>query len=363
MTGVSAGTSVISYTVTSGLCSTTVTATVTVDAPFLVAPITGTLDVCEDATSTLSDLTPLGTWSSSDPLIASISAGGVVTGNLAGTCLITYSVTSGVCTSDVTATFTVYAKPILASITGIDKICEGSSTLLENATLGGVWISNSLSVATITAGGEVTGLLAGTSVIDYQLTILGCVNTESILLTVNAIPNEPVNSGDVNYCSESPFSDMTAAPSLGGTLKWYSDAATLLEIGQGNTFMPLNIIGVSDYYIVETANGCVGLPSHISVHVTNCGVEIFTAITPDNDGMNDKWIIEQIDSKFPNNVVLIYNRWGELIFESPKGKYETNPWDGTYKGKLLPVDSYFYMIEFNDEVTETVKGNVSILVK
>jgi gliding motility-associated-like protein len=38
------------------------------------------------------------------------------------------------------------------------------------------------------------------------------------------------------------------------------------------------------------------------------------------------------------------------------------PWDGTYNGKALPVDSYFYMIEYNDDYTTGSKGNVSIII-
>ena len=42
----------------------------------------------------------------------------------------------------------------------------------------------------------------------------------------------------------------------------------------------------------------------------------------------------------------IYNRWGEQLFRSVG--YHV-PWDGKYGGGLVPVGTYYYAIELNDE--------------
>ncbi|GAG95966.1 unnamed protein product, partial [marine sediment metagenome] len=47
-----------------------------------------------------------------------------------------------------------------------------------------------------------------------------------------------------------------------------------------------------------------------------------------------------------------------LVFRSDKGY--TMPWDGTYKGRMLPVDSYHYVINLNDG-SKPVVGNVTIV--
>jgi gliding motility-associated-like protein len=44
--------------------------------------------------------------------------------------------------------------------------------------------------------------------------------------------------------------------------------------------------------------------------------------------------------------VTIYNRWGQLIWKSARG-YPV-PWDGTYKGQQLPMDSYHYVIDLHN---------------
>ncbi|ELR73782.1 hypothetical protein C900_01392 [Fulvivirga imtechensis AK7] len=84
---------------------------------------------------------------------------------------------------------------------------------------------------------------------------------------------------------------------------------------------------------------------------------IYTGFTPDGDGANDTWEIDNI-SGHPNIEVRIYNRNGQEIFKSIG--YE-KPWDGTFNGRGLPVDTYFYVIKLNDSAGRTFKGTVMIL--
>lgn len=90
-------------------------------------------------------------------------------------------------------------------------------------------------------------------------------------------------------------------------------------------------------------------------------VIIPTAFTPNNDLVNDYWEILNLDEQYPNNIVQVFNRWGNLIYQSGKGDYSSNPWDGTYRGELLPVASYYFIIQLNDEVSEDLMGNISVI--
>ncbi len=82
---------------------------------------------------------------------------------------------------------------------------------------------------------------------------------------------------------------------------------------------------------------------------------INTAFSPNGDGINDTWTIKQLES-LPNVRVGIFNREGKQVFESIG--YE-EPWDGTFRGKKLPVDTYYYVIDINDG--EKLRGYVFIL--
>ena len=79
----------------------------------------------------------------------------------------------------------------------------------------------------------------------------------------------------------------------------------------------------------------------------NCMV-VFNEISPNGDGVNDFFVVSCLD-QFPNNVVRIYNRWGNIVFE--KENYD-NSFVGRSNGRanfqedeLLPVGTYYYTID------------------
>jgi len=163
--------------------------------PAAPAAITGTPTVCVGLTTQLSDITSGGTWTSASTGVATISSTGLVTGIVAGTSLITYTVTNAKgCISTATQTVTVNAlPPAPAAITGTATVCIGSTTQLSDATAGGTWSSASTTMATINASGLVTGLAAGTSVITYSVTnASGCINSTVQTVTITPTVGAPI---------------------------------------------------------------------------------------------------------------------------------------------------------------------------
>jgi hypothetical protein len=159
--------------------------------------ITGVTNICgAGTTTTLSDITPGGIWSSAGTGTVTVGSGsGIVTGVSLGTAVISYANPSTSCNS--TIAITVNSLP--SAISGTFSVCEGSSTTLSDATSGGTWSSGGISIATIGSGtGVTTGIASGTAVISYTLLSL-CFSTVS--LTVNPLPAITA----------------TATPSCGGT--------------------------------------------------------------------------------------------------------------------------------------------------
>jgi uncharacterized protein YjdB len=175
ITGITAGTANITYTPATGCITTT-----TVSVNTTPAAITGTLAICQDATTTLASTTPAGTWTSTTPTVATIDASGLAIGIAAGTSDISYTLTTGCF-----ATATITINPLPAAITGTMTVCQGSNTTLSNASAGGIWASSAPTVASIDVSGIVTGIAAGTSSITYTLGT-GCIATATV--TVNQLP-------------------------------------------------------------------------------------------------------------------------------------------------------------------------------
>jgi gliding motility-associated-like protein len=80
-------------------------------------------------------------------------------------------------------------------------------------------------------------------------------------------------------------------------------------------------------------------------------------VTPNGDGVNDRWVIPNIDM-YPENEVMVYDKAGRAVFA--KRGYN-NEWDGTVNGKLLKEDAYFYVIKFNKDGALPIRGYVSIV--
>ncbi|MDZ7897012.1 MAG: gliding motility-associated C-terminal domain-containing protein [Arcicella sp.] len=80
-----------------------------------------------------------------------------------------------------------------------------------------------------------------------------------------------------------------------------------------------------------------------------------TAFSPNGDGTNDVWELSTLAGN-GDLIVEIYNRWGEVVFYS-KGYSE--PWDGTYKGSLVPEGTYAYMIRADGD--KVFQGTVLVV--
>jgi gliding motility-associated-like protein len=111
------------------------------------------------------------------------------------------------------------------------------------------------------------------------------------------------------------------------------------------------------FQVAGTVGEC-RLLSEVIVTVTD-PISIYSAISPNGDGINDTWKIKDIEF-FEGCQVEVFDRWGQSVFKSVG--YE-RPWDGTFKGRYLPMGPYYYVIELNslDVTIPPFTGVVSIV--
>lgn len=94
------------------------------------------------------------------------------------------------------------------------------------------------------------------------------------------------------------------------------------------------------YYVTITSDeGCI-LSDGIAVNVLE-KPEIPNTFTPNGDGINDVWQIRYLDS-YPGVTVNIYNRYGIRVYGSVG---YLQPWNAILNGQLLPVGTYYYVID------------------
>ena len=134
-------------------------------------------------------------------------------------------------------------------------------------------------------------------------------------------------------------------------------------------FTPLNLANGS--YIVRYETNDPDCPRVFEVTipvdkgvctVENCvTLNIYNAVTPNGDTMNDSFVIENITNLdcYPENTVEIFNRWGVKVFDTTNYDNSTRVFTGVSEGRStvnqsaeLPTGTYFYILKY-----KTIEGN------
>lgn len=108
-------------------------------------------------------------------------------------------------------------------------------------------------------------------------------------------------------------------------------------------------------YVID-GNSCISDTIDVTLMQGETVIVIYSAFSPNDDGINDVWNIGLIDL-YPDCTVDIFNSWGKKVFTS---KGYASPWDGTYNNKDLPAGTYYYVIDLGDGL-DPLSGHVSIV--
>ena len=119
----------------------------------------------------------------------------------------------------------------------------------------------------------------------------------------------------------------------------------------------------TQYFSLSIYDGC-NQEIHDSVLVWNqCPIENINVFTPNNDGINDFFVPVNLDN-YPNPSVLVYNRWGKLVYANENYQYD---WDGTHfkSGNELNDGLYYYIVDPKsnkyDYATNLINGYVHLI--
>lgn len=186
----------------------------------------------------------------------------------------------------------------------------------------------------------------------YSINSFGC-NSDTVSKPYNVYPYPVVDAGPDKFVLEG--GQTVIQPIVSGndlqylwTPNMYLNSYTV----QAPTCKPL--LDITYTLSVTARGGCIA-SDKVFIKVLPMP-KIPNTFSPNNDGINDKWDIQYLDT-YPNCRVQVFTRTGQLVFES-RGYRE--PWDGTMKGKSLPVDTYYYVIE-PESGREPVTGYVTII--
>ena len=113
----------------------------------------------------------------------------------------------------------------------------------------------------------------------------------------------------------------------------------------------------------QSEYGCDSI-IHVSIQIAVADIAIYlpNAITPSkSDGLNDVFSLpEKIQNQIANFEIVIFNRWGEMVFYSTDKGFQ---WNGEYKGKTFYDNVYQYVIHYSNSYGKmfTTKGTITVL--
>jgi gliding motility-associated-like protein len=357
-----AGNQTYTFTPATGVCATNYTQTILVN-PIVNPTFNPIGPLCQnDANPALpigSTNTPsiTGTWNP-----ASISTSTIGTTNY------TFTPTSGLCASTTNLSISVIASPTSTINASVIGGCAPLSTTLSTQSLPNAiftWLSNGVNIGT---GASLNYSFLNAGCFDITLSVsLGACQSSSTSNDLICVEAPPTASFTVNPNS---FTNSTETASFNNN----STGATSYswDFGDGQTSILENpshvYTGISSNILATlTASSPLGCTSSFSVVISYIDETVFyvpNTFTPDEDEFNQTWGPVFTKGFDPFNFkVTVYNRWGEIIWESNDAK---GRWDGSYgtSGLKCPQGVYTWKIDYKPLETDeklTISGQVNLL--
>jgi gliding motility-associated-like protein len=191
----------------------------------------------------------------------------------------------------------------------------------------------------------------------------GCMASDTVSLTVNHLP--VVNLGkDTVLCDEGNPLTIHYTQVMKNAQKEFSQAHWQINKTESyDDYIVIEAMRDKTDTLVATMTNIKGCMASDTVRFLACDVkELFknmsNTILPNSTEGNDKWNIPYMDI-FTKAELEIFDRWGRLVYRTERVLEE--PWDGTSKGRPLPMDSYYYVLKLNFNDAAPITGTVNLI--
>lgn len=280
-----------------------------------------------------------------------------------------WSVYSPSCGSNLDSVIVIRTQEDLpASTQDIYHACNQTDVILQaNAPLygTGTWTTDGPgSILSVNSANTTSTFGPGWQNFIWTISNPGCPSTSDTLQVYGSITPE-ISQNDTLFCLEETAIALTGTEVPNDTQSsWLiiSGSGSLSEYTGSTTIV--TSLGLGNNLIMYTFEHAICADESDTIIITGTLCDDFdpiipTVFTPGNmDGQNDLFTIDYLATAYPECRVFIFNRWGDIVFESIG---YADAWDGRFNGELLPLGTYFYRIELNDEEGRVITGDINII--
>jgi gliding motility-associated-like protein len=197
---------------------------------------------------------------------------------------------------------------------------------------------------------------------EFVLTEQNCIVKDSIKVFVASLPIVDAGIDDAIGLGQPFILGGNPTGPINSSYIWTPIINFVNEADSINANPEIEVNSSESYVVfVSDTNGC---KNNDTVKVDLIPeIKIPSAFSPNNDGINDNWIIE-ISELYKNITVSVYNRWGSLIYNNPNYQTGGDNWRGNGKNSNpIPVGTYYFVVEY-DEINgdrKSLTGPITII--
>ncbi|MBN2728134.1 MAG: choice-of-anchor L domain-containing protein, partial [Bacteroidales bacterium] len=185
--------------------------------------------------------------------------------------------------------------------------------------------------------------------------VISCTNDtlSATIYITNVDPMDITLSGDTIICAEEGEFSLLSVDFTGG----YGPFDFIWDNGLGNNQQVTVSPSIPTVYTVSIEDSCGNESAVKSIRVINeCDILTTNVVTPNGDGKNDYLVFPNLEM-YPNSELLVYNRWGAIVYESTSYSNDWSPTD-------LSEGTYYYILQRSEGVehpAEEYHGSLTIL--
>lgn len=262
--------------------------------------------------------------------------------------------------------FTINAIPIVQIAAGSEQITsdqcsEGIGSIQNIAVTGGIppytylWTNSSQQIVSTSL--NLTGAVNGTYTLQVQDQTVCSPTTKDYTIGNQTMVVAAPEVDNVQLCYAGTVTIIVKNPQAGYDYRLYASAGGQDIIDQQSSgVFKIPVTGSGSVYLSQYVGGCESTRTEVKITVGLSALNIPNTFTPNNDGVNDFWLIKGIEN-YPGALVQIFNRYGQRVFES---KGYAQPFDGKIGGSLLPPGVYYYIINLNSNCN-LVSGSITLV--